>query len=247
MRLGIISDIHSNAEALDSVLKDMSNIDEFICLGDIVGYGADPNYCVRKIRELKARCIAGNHDFGTVGKIDLNYFNDAAREAILWTSQQLEETDFKYLINLPEKLNILEDNDNLGAVHGSPRKPIWEYILDGITAHIIFSQYDFKIYFVGHSHIAGYFSCDKNTGRINYTFLNRGGNIVIEENKRYIINCGSVGQPRDGNPQASYGIYDLNRQRVIINRVPYPFSLTQKKIIKAGLPEVLAERLSLGR
>ncbi|MEN3190688.1 MAG: metallophosphoesterase family protein [Atribacterota bacterium] len=244
MKIGIISDIHSNSEALDSVLKDMEEIDKFICLGDIVGYGADPDYCIKRIKELNCRCIAGNHDFGAVGKLDINYFNYVAREAILWTSQKLDNDNIKYLSNLLENLTI---KDEIFAVHGSPREPIWEYILDEITANLIFNRYNFKIYFIGHSHLAGYFSLDKNSRKINYTNLNNGGNIEIDKNKRYIINCGSVGQPRDGNPKASYGIYDINSQKVVINRVSYPIYLTQKKIINAGLPVFLAERLSFGR
>ncbi|HEC93205.1 MAG TPA: metallophosphoesterase [Candidatus Atribacteria bacterium] len=244
MKIGIISDIHSNSEALDNVLKDVKEIDEFICLGDIVGYGADPNYCIRRMKELNCRCIAGNHDFGAVGKLDINYFNYAAREAILWTSQKLDNNSIRYLLNLSENLTI---RGEIYAVHGSPREPMWEYILDENTANLIFNRYDFNIYFIGHSHLAGYFSFDKNSGRINYTNLNNGGNIEIDKNKRYIINCGSVGQPRDGNPKASYGIYDINSQKIVINRVSYPIYLTQRKIINAGLPEVLAERLSFGR
>jgi len=244
MKFGIISDIHSNSEALDCTLNNMGKVDEFICLGDIVGYGADPNYCIKKIKDLNCRCIGGNHDFGVIGKLDINYFNDAARKAILWTSRKIEENNKIFLLNLNKKIQVIE---NIFAVHGSPREPIFEYILDKNSAYDIFKKYDFKIYFIGHSHLAGCFSFNKSNNQVNYTDFINGGYIEILKNKRYIINCGSVGQPRDGNPDASYGIYDTEYKVVKIYRISYPIYLTQKKIINAGLPKILADRLSWGR
>ena len=244
MKIGIISDIHSNSEAINCVLKNIEKVDEFICLGDIVGYGADPNYCIEKIKDLNCRCIGGNHDFAVVGKVNINYFNYAARAAILWTSLQLKKENLNFLLNLKKKIEL---EDNVFAVHGSPQDPILEYILDKDTASLIFSKFDFKIYFVGHSHLAGCFSFNENNDQIDYMNFSNGGYIEISKNKRYIINCGSVGQPRDGNPQASYGIYDLKYNAVNIYRVYYPVNLTQDKIINAGLPRSLADRLSYGR
>jgi len=244
MKIGIISDIHSNSEAINCVLKNIEKVDEFICLGDIVGYGADPNYCIKKIKDLNCRCIGGNHDFGVIGKVNINYFNYTAKVAILWTSRQLKNENINFLLSLNKKIEL---EDDVFAVHGSPRDPILEYILDKNTASLIFSKFNFKIYFVGHSHLAGCFSFNENNNQIDYMNFSHGGYIEIHKNKRYIINCGSVGQPRDGNPQASYGIYDTNLKKVIINRVSYPIYQTKKKIINAGLPRVLAERLSIGR
>jgi len=243
MKIGIISDIHSNSEAIDSVLKNIKDVDEFICLGDIVGYGADPNYCIEKVKGLNCRCIGGNHDFAVAGKVNINYFNYTARAAILWTSLQLKKENLNFLLNLK---NTIELKDNVFAVHGSPENPLLEYILDKDTASLIFSKFDFKIYFVGHSHLAGCFSFNENNNQINYMNFSNGGHIEINKNKRYIINCGSVGQPRDGNPKASYGIYDLEYGTVNIYRVSYPINLTQKKIINAGLPRSLADRLGYG-
>ncbi len=244
MKIGIISDIHSNSEAIDSVLKNIIKVDEFICLGDIVGYGADPNYCIEKIKDLNCRCIGGNHDFAVVGKVNINYFNYAARAAILWTSLQLKKENLNFLLNLKKKLEL---RDDVFAVHGSPQNPLLEYILDKDTASLIFNKFDFKIYFVGHSHLAGCFSFNENNNQIDYMNFSNGGCIEINKNKRYIINCGSVGQPRDGNPKASYGIYDQKNEIVNIYRVSYPINLTQDKIINAGLPRSLADRLSYGR
>ncbi len=244
MRLAIISDIHSNCEAIDNVLEDMNKIDKIFCLGDIVGYGANPNYCIEKIKKIKCKCIAGNHDFGAIGRANIDYFNFEAREAILWTLHKLNKDNINFLSNLGKKIII---EDNVFAVHGSPREPIWEYILDKNIASLIFKNYKFKIYFVGHSHLAGCFSLDEDNNQIEYNALSNGGCIEILRKKRYIINCGSVGQPRDGNPKASYGIYDTNLKKVVINRVSYPINQTKKKIINAGLPRILAERLSIGR
>ncbi|KUK56379.1 MAG: Metallophosphoesterase [Atribacteria bacterium 34_128] len=244
MKIGIISDIHSNSEAINCLLKTIEKIDEFICLGDIVGYGADPNYCIEKIKELNCRCIGGNHDFGVIGKLNINYFNYAARVAMLWTSRQLKKENLNFLIGLNKKIQL---KNNVFAVHGSPQEPILEYILDKNTASLIFSKFNFKICFVGHSHLAGCFSFNENNNQIDYMSFSNGGYIEISKNKRYIINCGSVGQPRDGNPKASYGIYDLKYGIVNIYRVSYPIHLTQDKIIKAGLPKSSADRLTYGR
>ncbi len=244
MKIGIISDIHSNSEAIDSVLGNIEDVDELICLGDIVGYSADPNYCVEKIRSLKCRCIGGNHDFAVAGKVNINYFNSTARTAILWTSLHLKKENLDFLLNLEKKIELRND---VLAVHGSPQNPLLEYILDKDTANLIFRKFHFKIYFVGHSHLAGCFSFNENNNQIDYMNFSHGGSIEFNENKRYIINCGSVGQPRDGNPRASYGIYDLKYNAINIYRVSYPVKLTQSKIINAGLPESLACRLGYGR
>ncbi len=243
MKIGIISDIHSNSEAINSVLKNIEKVDEFICLGDIVGYGADPNYCIEKIKDLNCKCIGGNHDFAVVGKININYFNYAAKAAILWTSLHLKKENLNFLLNLKKKIEL---KNNVLAVHGSPQNPLSEYILDKNTANLIFSKFNFKICFVGHSHLAGCFSFNENNNQIDYIDYSNGGCIEISKNKRYIINCGSVGQPRDGNPKASYGIYNLKNGIVNIYRVSYPIHLTQDKIINAGLPRSLADRLSHG-
>ncbi len=244
MKIGIISDIHSNYEALTSVLKKMTKIDEFICLGDMVGYAADPNNCIEKIKDLNCKCIGGNHDFAVVGKLDIDYFNSTARAAILWTSLQLKKDNLNFLANLEKKIEI---KDNILAVHGSPRNPLLEYILNKDTASLIFRKYSFKVLFVGHSHLAGCFYFSENNNQVDYKDFSNGGYIDISKNKRYIINCGSVGQPRDSNSQASYGIYDLKYKVVNIYRTSYPYNLTQDKIINAGLPRNSADRLSYGR
>ncbi len=243
MKIGIISDIHGNAEALHSVLKELEDVDQIVCLGDIVGYGADPVYCIEKIRELEAPCIKGNHEGAITGELDLYYFNEDAQQAIQWTKRQLKEQHFGYLSRLKRKITIHKD---VLGVHGSPRQPLWEYILDKQTADEIFSHFDFQIYFIGHSHIAGYFTFQRKNRVVHYFNAIDGVEVTIQQDCSYIINCGSVGQPRDRNPQASFVIFDTEQLNAHIIRVSYPISRAQDKISKAKLPQFLAERLALG-
>ena len=244
MKYGIISDIHSNIEALNTVLNDMEEVDIIICLGDIVGYGANPNECVHKIRELNPVCIIGNHDVASVNLSNIDYFNPEAREAIIWTADQLKSDNRNFLEHLKYSVNI---NKNILAVHGSPGRFKWNYITDNITAKMIFQAFDFDILLIGHSHIAECFFQDKENNKLEHVDLSLGKHFSFLKNKRYIINCGSVGQPRDGNPKASYGIFDDEKMEIRINRIKYPLFLSQKKILDAKLPEIFAYRLSIGR
>ena len=243
MKIGIISDIHGNAEALQVVLQKLEGVDRLFCLGDIVGYGADPVYCIDKMKEIGCPCLKGNHEGAITGELDLYCFNEEAQQAIQWTKGQLKEYDFKYLNGLQKKINIFQ---NVLGVHGSPRQPLWEYILDKQTAEEIFTEFDFKIYFVGHSHVAGYFSYHRQNKIVRYVSAARGAELNLEESYSYIINCGSVGQPRDGNPQASYVVFDTEKRAVSIKRIDYPIEKAQDKIRKANLPEFLAGRLAIG-
>lgn len=243
LRIGIVSDIHGNAEAFQAVLSHLTDVDNIICLGDIIGYGADPLFCIEKIRELEIQCIKGNHEGAVSGELDLQYFNEDARHAILWTRDQLREKDIIYLSDLNRKIEICQ---NVLGVHGSPRQPLWEYILDRQVAEEIFTSFDFKIYFIGHSHIAGCFTFNQKNKMVNYISATDGAQIKIRQNKSYIINCGSVGQPRDRNPRASFAIFDTENLIIQVTRVDYPIAKAQEKIISANLPHFLAERLSIG-
>jgi len=244
MKYGIISDIHSNHEALVAVFHNLGKVDKIICLGDIVGYGANPNECTGKIRETDAICIAGNHDLASVDLLDTQYFNSEAGKAIVWTSKQLNTENRYFLKKLKDSINF---GHNILAVHGSPGKLRWNYIADSLTAETIFRKYAFNILFIGHSHLAECFSEDKMGNKIHHQDLSCGGRFRILENRRYIINCGSVGQPRDGNPNASYAVYDDNNKEITIKRIKYPINVAQKKILGAKLPEIFACRLSVGR
>ncbi|MCS7286077.1 MAG: metallophosphoesterase family protein [Anaerolineae bacterium] len=246
MRFLVISDVHSNLEALEAVLKDAEGLYEAVlCLGDIVGYGPDPNECVERVKGLPSlSCVAGNHDWAAIGKLGVEEFNTDARIATLWTQSVLTPTSVTYLNSLPERI-ILEDK--LTIVHGSPRYPIWEYILTSTVALENFQHFITPWCLVGHSHIPVIFALREANQRACET-------IVLEENKpfsldpefRFIINPGSVGQPRDGDPRASYALLDLNSGVVELRRVYYPVNKTQDKMEKVGLPPRLIARLTFG-
>ena len=243
MKIGIVSDVHGNAEAFQVVLNEIKDVDQIYCLGDIVGYGADPEYCIERINSMMIPTIKGNHEGALTGELDLRYFNVAARKAILWTRKHLQDKYYNYLKNLKKKIVILKD---ILGVHGSPRQPLWEYILNEQTAQDIFESFDFKIYFIGHSHIAGYFTFHRKNKLVHYYSASSEVEFKIKGNNSYIINCGSVGQPRDGNPKASFAIFDTDSFSVRILRKSYPVEKAQEKIIKAGLPRFLSDRLSMG-
>ena len=242
MRYGIIADIHSNLESLESVLAALKDkgVDEYVCVGDIVGYGADPKDCLQIAREICKMTVAGNHDHGATGLLNLDYFNPEAKDAVLWTKEQLNEEELSYLKNL----ELAQKGDDFLIVHATPLSPgKWDYITSTFTARRNFKGFEEKICFVGHSHVPIVFSMDIERGRCNYAFATK---TRIADGGRYIINVGSVGQPRDGNPLASFAVYDTDASEVEINRVEYDIETAQKKIIDAGLPQGLASRLSSG-
>lgn len=242
MRLAIISDIHANLEALTAVLEDIDAIqaDAVVCLGDVVGYGADPSACLEVTRAVSLFVLAGNHDFAAVGKVDLSEFNPYARAAALWTRDQLNNREQGYLSNLPLT------REELGAffVHGSPYRPErWNYILSIYEARRAFENFDEQVCFVGHSHAPIVLALNAK----DQISVVDGAVVVFEQGNRYIVNVGSVGQPRDGDPRASYGVWDTGENRFELRRVAYDVQLAQKKILEAGLPEFLAYRLGVGQ
>ena len=243
MTIGIISDIHGNKEALDVVLNELQNTEQIFCLGDIVGYGADPIYCIEKMKEMGCVCIKGNHEGAIAGELDLFYFNDEARQSLKWTNKQLNCQNYNYLTALPGKINITK---HMLGVHGSPRQPLWEYILDQQTAEEIFNKFGFKACFVGHSHIAGYFTFHREDKVIRYFDAIAGAEFFLDDKHSYIINCGSVGQPRDGNPQTCFVTFNSEEGVISIKRIGYPIIKAQNKINEACLPAFLAERLAIG-
>jgi predicted phosphodiesterase len=244
MRYAVFSDIHSNLEAYEAVLADCSGEkpDKYFCGGDIIGYGADPSECIARTRALGAVAVAGNHDWAAVGVISTDDFTAHARAAVLWTAQALGGGDKEYLKSLP----ILH-KDAFAMVHGSPNRPEeFEYIFGlnhAYSAFLKMQEDNMRICFVGHTHAAGVFVED-GEGYITY---NSWPEVKLQDGNRYIINTGSVGQPRDNNPDAAYCIYDDDKKIVRIKRVRYEVEAAQKKIIKAGLPRLLAERLALGK
>jgi diadenosine tetraphosphatase ApaH/serine/threonine PP2A family protein phosphatase len=242
MRCAIIADIHSNLAAFQAVLDDikMQEIDKIWCLGDIVGYGPDPHECIELLRETDNICVAGNHDRAVIGQLDISSFNPNAAEAVEWTAERLSIGDITYLKNLPESI---EDGDFL-LVHGSPREPIMEYILSISVARQNFDCFRTKYCLIGHTHIPQAYSFDEEDICTVTRFVPTVKLVTGEI--RLIINPGAVGQPRDGNPDASYAIYDNGTKTVQLRRVPYDIRKTQDRIMESGLPPRLAYRLESG-
>lgn len=237
----IISDIHANLEALEAIKDEIERVspDKILCLGDIVGYGASPCECIEITRRLAAVTVAGNHDCGVTGLTDITYFNRYAREAIIWTSRSLDSEMAEYLRQLP--LSHAEGQD-LRIVHATPRDPgRWNYIFTHQQAMDEFESFPEKICFVGHSHQPGIFELVDSE-----TIIMNSDHVKIRDGRRYIVNVGSVGQPRDGDPRACLCLYDVEAGEVTIKRVTYDIEGAQAKIKEAGLPPVLANRLSWG-
>ncbi len=241
MRYYIISDIHGNLEGLERALQDIESDlpGEVICLGDVVGYGPDPNECCRVIKEKASVTILGNHDESVIEDVDLSYFNPFAREAILWTKQSLTEESLDFLRSLP----LMHNTEHACFVHATPLQPEeWNYIFNFEEALANFRMIQQKVCFIGHSHqpmLLGY------DGR--QIIIHKSNTLEPKDSLKYIINVGSVGQPRDGDPRLSYAVYDSDSKSCQIRRLAYDIQKTQDKMRKAGLNEFLIERLSIGR
>ena len=241
MRYGIFSDIHSNLEAYESVLGAMKGdgLDAYICGGDIVGYGADPSGCVELTRGLTDNVICGNHDCASVGLLDTQYFNLRAKEAVLWTAKNINDEERHYLTHL----KMVHEGPDFSVVHGSLDEPYsFRYILDIESAVTNFDTMRKDLLFIGHTHSPAVFR--KEGGEVTYS---KTSHVDLKEGTSYIVNVGSVGQPRDGDPRASYAVLDEKAKTVEIKRVVYNIKKAQEKILKAGLPPILAERLGMGQ
>ena len=243
MRSLIVADIHSNLEAFQAVLDDaqvQGGFDEIWSLGDIVGYGSDPNPCIELLLRYSQSSVAGNHDWAAIGKLSLDEFNLVAAEANQWTRTQLSPDSVGFLSGLPLRI----EKYNFTMVHGSPVDPIWEYVLSLSTAWASFRHFDTSWCLVGHSHIP--FICALLEDRCVFLDFPIGDPVEIKDH-RLIINPGGVGQPRDGDPRASYAIFDSLEQSITRFRVEYDVATTHKKILDSGLPLYLAERLKYGK
>ncbi|MDD5006146.1 MAG: metallophosphoesterase family protein [Candidatus Omnitrophica bacterium] len=241
MRYAIFSDIHSNLEALQSVLAayERERIDKYLCIGDIVGYAANPKECIKIIKDKKIITVAGNHDWAAAEKFNIEYFNPYAKAAVLWTKDNIDEHDTDYLNNL----DLIYTEDDFCLAHGTLFNPgDFDYIYDISDARDSFKIMDASVCFVGHTHISGNFIKDGN--EITY---NRNNVVKIEPQKQYIVNVGSVGQPRDRDNRACFCIFDTKDKAVEIKRTDYNIRAAQKKIINAGLPLFLSERLESGQ
>jgi predicted phosphodiesterase len=238
-----MADIHANLAALAAVLKDIDekgDIDEIWCLGDIVGYGPEPTECIRLMQERKIVCISGNHDMGVTGQLELDFFNPAAAQACRWTAEKLNPVDIRYLADLPKTLK----KGQFTLVHGSPREPSTEYILTAAIAERNFEYFDTQYCLVGHTHIPEAYKKEA-AAAAPVNLVAEIGLVMIEH--RIIINPGAVGQPRDGDPRASYGIYDSEGQMFRLHRIEYDIRATQDKMVAVGLPIQLVARLQEGK
>ena len=239
MKFAVVSDIHGNLEALRITLDYLHSqqISKIICLGDVVGYGPNPNECVELVQQHCAVCLMGNHDHAVAGLTDIDYFNEYAREAILWTRKALFGHLRAYLANLPF---TYEENDFF-CVHSSPLKPAeWNYIFSIDDAHPNFKAVPQRVIFIGHSHVPTVFSF------LHGRLKDRELRLDIDRD-RYIINVGSIGQPRDGDPRACCVVVDEKNWQIRFVRLSYPVETTYRKIIEAGLPPLLARRLLVGQ
>jgi len=243
MRYGVLSDIHGNLEALRAVLRELSGVDAYLCLGDLVGYGPNPNECVETVRALgSVHCVVGNHDLAAIGKYATDWFNFYAREAIMWTQEELSEPNRAFLASLPTKTTV----PGAVVVHGSLPDPM-EYLVGEAEARSTFEAMTEPLCLVGHTHVAEYYWRENYSGEIGHALLTKGGRIELQLGRRYIVNPGGVGQPRDGNPRASYAVWDTSQEVVEVRRVNYPLNLTQRRMKQLGLPSALAERLGVGK
>jgi predicted phosphodiesterase len=242
LRYLVISDIHANLPAFQTALFDAPDFDAIWCLGDIVGYGPNPNQCIEILQEHPHICVIGNHDWGALGRTDPFVFNSDAREALLWTQRELNADSRAYLSGLSTSVNVEE----FLLVHGSPREPIWEYLLDAERAKQSFLTKEFQVAFVGHTHIPMIFEWLDVTNDARLLLPDLEEPIKLN-GRRLILNPGSVGQPRDGNPRAAYGLLDTDEQTFEFRRVAYPIEITQERMRARALPNRLIDRLEMGR
>ena len=236
-RTAIISDIHANATALDSVFDDASSqgVTNFVCLGDIVGYGPDPSECVRKIQELNCITIKGNHDEYVLDEYDLDNFNEEAREALLWTRSQLSSAQKNWLALLPYTRRLGRNS----LVHASLDEPeSWQYITNRLDASLLLKEQKSLITFCGHTHRPMVFKYTQGAAS-----KLEGVVVEIDSSSKYMINVGSVGQPRDGDTRACYVIFDRTARTVEFRRIIYDINRTADRIKNSELPNSLAERL----
>lgn len=243
MRYALLGDIHGNTEALGVILDHVkeSNVDQIVCLGDIVGYGSEPVKCLEIIRDLGCDCIAGNHDWAAVEKISIDFFNAYAKAAAIWTREQLDDGHKEWILDLP----LTRCYEDFAVAHGTFHQPeAFNYIQTVFDAQLSFEalrQMEARIGFLGHSHVpVGFFDSDP----ITYTL---DPEIPVDSERTVIINAGSVGQPRDENNKASYCLFDSETRVATINRLDYDIESAAAKIREAGLPEILAARLYHGK
>ncbi len=240
MKVGLISDIHSNLHALEAVLEELDGCEEILCLGDVVGYGAYPNECVKMAKGVSKACVLGNHDAACVGLLSLGWFNPYAASAARWTMDRLDNGSLAYLRNIPRSTH----SGIFFMTHGSPREPTTEYLREVSQARASFDLCDDRVILVGHTHVPLVFmERDDGPERIRP----KDGEWISYRRRRVIYNPGGVGQPRDGDPRAAYAMIDTDEEKIGQFRVEYDVEAARDAIIDAGLPRMLGDRLTTGR
>jgi diadenosine tetraphosphatase ApaH/serine/threonine PP2A family protein phosphatase len=239
----VISDVHSNLPALETVLGavDAAGVEQLWCLGDVVGYGAQPDACTALIREHSDACLVGNHDLGVLDSLDISSFSDAAAAAVKWTRENAAAETFEFL----RGLKPAGSRDGIGMFHASPRDPIWEYVLSVDQAEAGLDAQQERIGLIGHSHISLFFTRPR-AGQAHGAQAGDGALLTLESGS-WLVNPGSVGQPRDGDPRAAWLELDTDEWTGRFHRVEYDIAAAAEAIVAAGLPSPLAERLAAGR
>jgi predicted phosphodiesterase len=241
MRIAVVSDIHSNLVALEAVLSAIGSVDAIWHLGDTVGYGPEPQAVVDRLRAVGATGVRGNHDDAGGGGSSIEFFNPDGHRAMEWTRTQIDEPARSYLAGLPERL--VPEASGFTLAHGSPRDPIWEYLDSPQAARANLAAFETPYCLVGHTHVPHVFR--ESRGRMRAVFVDPGSRLALGED-RLILNPGSVGQPRDGDPRSSYMLIDTGAGHVVWHRVEYDIKATQAAMMTAGLPPRLARRLGFG-
>lgn len=245
MRIGILGDIHGNMEALTSVVAAMraEGIDEWVQVGDLVGYGPQPSECIDLVRDLGCTVCMGNHDAAVLDILDTAYFNNFARQAVEWTRTQLRPQDFEYL----RSLQLVVRKELYTVVHGTLQMPDqFGYVISPVEARDSLQLQETFLCFVGHSHVPAIYLMNDRQQRTLDVIYEPQAEVPVGDYLHVLMNVGSVGQPRDEDPRAAYAIYDTETKIASIRRVEYDIASVQAKIRRAGLPEMLANRLALG-
>jgi diadenosine tetraphosphatase ApaH/serine/threonine PP2A family protein phosphatase len=245
LRAAVLSDVHANLPALEAVLESIetAGVDELWCLGDVVGYGAQPDACAGLIEERCAACLVGNHDLAVLGALDVSTFSDHAAAAVRWTQAEAAAETLDFL----RGLEPTQSREGVGLFHASPRDPVWEYVLSLDQADDALDAQAERIGLIGHSHVALFFMRDQQP-RSHVQGAQAGdGALLSLEDGSWLLNPGSVGQPRDGDPRAAWLELDTERWAAKYHRVPYDIDAAATAILAAGLPSGLAERLAVGR
>lgn len=243
MQVALLADVHANLDALEAVLNHAARHGavETWHMGDLVGYGPDPDAVVERLKETGAACVMGNHDAAAAGLLDTDDFNRLASEAAAWTSRTIKDSTREYLRSLP----LVSRDGMVSRAHGTIREPLWEYLTTIPAAKAQFAAQETRLSIVGHTHLPLVIH-EEDGGEISAEVPGEGDIVFVQEG-RHCINPGGVGQPRDGDPRACYAMLDLSTGTVSFHRVPYDIGAVQARMRAAGLPEALIERLARGR